>query len=178
MDTKNLITEAINKRIDDLSKTVDLLKLLMLQPIVIENIVVFKKNERISSKIPNEKGIYFFTAEQKDIEKLYDEFKKVREMESKQGEVFAKLNTDIDLKNTDCIYVGSSNDLQKRFVQHVEDCHKKTYAIKFYKWLPDGIKINFHYHCLNIEPDILQNIEEGLREIKNPILGKSGKSSK
>ena len=178
-EQENLITQAINKRIKDLSKSIDSLQSLLVQPVRIENVITFSNNsdfEEISSKIPNERGIYFFTAEQKVIGRLYEAFKKAREKESKQGEAFAKLN---DAKETNCIYVGSSNELRKRFEQHVKSCHEKTYAIKFYKWLPDEITIKFHYFCLeDIAADILQNIEEGIREITKPILGKSGKSSK
>ena len=74
------------------------------------------------------------------------------------------------------LYVGSSNNLHKRFKEHCGYASKSTYAIKFKEWLTDDkIEIKFNYIKLDTDNQlILQNIENGLWKTMNPIFGKYG----
>lgn len=118
-----------------------------------------------------EKYIYYFTADKfKDIPELFQSGTENSDIK------YTHLNT--ARKPTDypdVLYVGSSNNLAKRFKEHCGMASEKTYAIKFRDWLHDGIRVKFFYFQLDTNNQvILQNIEDGLWKLMQPIFGKMG----
>lgn len=79
---------------------------------------------------------------------------------------------------SETLYVGSSTTgLLKRLKQHIEQCHKDTYALRLNDWFTGEYEIEIRvYH--GIERNVLQLIEDNLAFNLSPAFGKRGSNNK
>lgn len=134
-----------------------------------------KKIVSIAQTIPTSgQHVYYFKVD--NPERLKEQFEsKDRSKEYK----YAKYNS---INNEGYLYVGSCSviKLRDRFIQHCGHKHASTYSLQLSQWLDIEQELNFTFAYAHIDasPDVLQQIEEGLRGILKPIFGKSGPNNK
>jgi hypothetical protein len=171
----NILTIAKNFQIEYLKDTI--IELENFQEIdnfqqikfTITDILIYENLNYLTNNIPSTgKFIYFFNTNQSDL--VFGHFLNYKNKEN------IKLTRKNNFDKSENLYVGSSNNLHKRFKEHCGYASKSTYAIKFKEWLTDDkIEIKFNYIKLNTENQlILQNIENGLWKTMKPIFGKYG----
>jgi hypothetical protein len=77
----------------------------------------------------------------------------------------------------DCLYVGSSRDLGKRFKEHLGFGSAATYALQLSHWAPSlllNIKFLAALYPVTTPPEVLQLLEDTLWDKRMPMFGKRG----
>ena len=179
---ENLIKNAKEKQIGDLKRIIQALDDSH-QENAEWHVIEFSKADlsddgidKLAECIPKTgKYLYFFTTD--SFKGLPEAF---QDAQSKNREIkFTRLNRVVDdsqhnEQSVVCLYVGSSNHLSQRFKSHCGKVAAGTYAIKFSYWLSDNIPIKFFYREIAGDNVVLQNIEDGLWELKQTVFGKKG----
>lgn len=117
--------------------------------------------------------IYYFNLNgDVDFKKLNAAFSEAKE--NKKGErAYPRLNE----KESRCLYVGSSKEIDKRFKEHLGYGHKGTYATQLAHWT-NGLNLNVDFMCMRFEATttgkVLQAFEDALWDNFNPMLGRRG----
>lgn len=85
---------------------------------------------------------------------------------------FARMNV-----INDVFYVGSSLNLKSRLKNHLGLTSKKTYSLQLAQWISNikgSLKFTVYYFKDEIEPEILQALEDALWRNLKPMFGKQG----
>jgi len=113
-------------------------------------------------------------------EKLKEKFDELK----KENYHMSKINEEYWNSNLSkyCLYVGSKrDDAITRFKQHLGlTKNRSTYSLYLSKWWEPSIELQFKIFEFgkNIDPDLLQLLEDILWEKYEPLLGKQGSNNK
>ncbi|TAE32577.1 MAG: hypothetical protein EAZ91_04500 [Cytophagales bacterium] len=139
-----------------------------------------KRIEEIS-KSAFEKGshIYYFTVN--DGKTLGDQYNTETLNKDYKYAKYNKIIVERDAKNS-CVYVGSCSKIKlaDRFLQHCGHKARSTYSLQLARWLDKDVELNFTFYYVHVDtsPEVLQQLEEGLRSLLNPMFGKAGPNNK
>jgi hypothetical protein len=91
---------------------------------------------------------------------------------------YPRINKGLDELSTDCLYVGTSRDTEKRLKEHLGFGDNRTYALHLAKWatsLAGGIQLSVHPFELSEDKlHLLPYLEDALAAELKPLLGRRG----
>lgn len=118
------------------------------------------------------KYLYIMEAlEHTDILECYHAFSDARN-NTLDKRAYARLN-----EPSETFYVGTSKSFSSRLKQHFGYASPKIFALHLSHWIQDiqgGIKLTAFRYSSDIEPKVLQAIEDGLWEEMLPMFGRQG----
>jgi hypothetical protein len=81
------------------------------------------------------------------------------------------------ISKNDCLYVGGSRDLAKRFKEHLGFGSAATYALQLSHWAPSlllNIRFSAALYPVATTNEVLQLLEDTLWDKRKPMFGKRG----
>jgi len=142
----------------------------------------YSENCLKENKFPAKQNVVYIirTSKKLDIEKIITKFKDIKEEDNTKEPRYRRGMSRINnqhKENHKCLYVGSSQDIEKRLKNHLDlDNSKSTYALHLKQW---------HEYCNNIEIEIFifsENNSENVQLFEDllwckykPLFGRQGK---
>lgn len=173
---KKIISQSIEQKINELSLLKDNIdiSLIKLDNLEINDNDIKKETfckEYCKKKLANLKGQPFIYIIHTQKELNSTNTKKYEEI--KENFAMARINS-ITNNNNNCLYIGSSHDIQKRILEHFGYGTAKTYSLHLKEWLTNNsITIYIYQSSKNISE--LQFIEDSLWAYYQPRFGRQGK---
>jgi len=117
---------------------------------------------------------YFKIIDQSDIEQAYRQYEKAKK-DRKAGRAYARLNR--QFRQSQYLYVGSSQNVVLRAKVHLGYGGRTTYAMQLAYWAHD-LAMDVEFRCMSfhgdVNPKALQALEDGVWEELKPMLGRQG----
>ncbi|RTQ52117.1 hypothetical protein EJV47_03575 [Hymenobacter gummosus] len=124
-------------------------------------------------------GRYLYVFEVDDVQTALHDYRAYRQQTGPGNPGFLSRFNNAPVP-TGTLYVGSSNGLRERFKMHLGyfDPRMRTYGLKLRKWLVSSTpRLTFRYCRLsNANQALMQLLEDGLWELRQPVFGKKGSS--